>query len=83
VVDEERGLVMSAAFIDHEGRLRDYKLTDGRPGRTAYYRPNTLYLLETFKIKRGKIEQVEAVFTSVPYRMPSPWVAAGFVLGEK
>jgi hypothetical protein len=74
VIDEERGLIMTAAFIDHAGTVGDYKLTDGRTASSALFRrPHTYCLLETFKIRNAKIEQVEAVFTSVPYRMPSPW----------
>lgn len=74
VVDEARGLVMAAAFIDHSGRLGDYHLTDGTPNTPVYRRPHSFCLLETFKIRNGKIARVEAVFTSVPYRMPSPWL---------
>ena len=78
LVDEERGLVMSGAFIDHSGALGEYKLKDGTTAKSGYRRPHSFALLETFKIKDGKIQQVEAVFTSVPYRMPSPWVNGGF-----
>ena len=74
VLDEARGLIMAAGFIDHAGLFGDYKLTDGRTAKNALFRhPHTYCLLETFKIQGGKIQQVEAVFTSVPYRMPSPW----------
>jgi hypothetical protein len=74
VVDEERGLVMAAGFIDHAGRLGEYTLTDGRVVQSTIFRhPHSYCLLETFKIRGGKIQQVEAVFTTVPYRMPSPW----------
>jgi hypothetical protein len=31
-------------------------------------------LLEAFKIRAGKIQQIEAVFITVPYNMPSPWM---------
>ena len=74
LVDEEKGLVMAAGFIDHSRRLGEYRLTDGTPNTPVYRRPHSFCLLETFKIRGGKIERVEAVFTSVPYRMPSPWV---------
>jgi hypothetical protein len=30
--------------------------------------------METFKIVDGKIRHAEAVFITVPYYMPSPWV---------
>ncbi len=75
LVDETRGLVLAAAFIDHSGRLGDYHLTDGTPNTSVYRRPHSFCLLETFKIRDGKITHVETVFTSVPYRMPSPWLS--------
>lgn len=75
VVDEERGLVMASAFIDHSGRLNTYKLTDGRPATSMFHRPHSYYLLETFRIRAGRIQSIEAVFTTVPYGMPSPWSA--------
>jgi hypothetical protein len=78
VIDEERGLIMAGGFIDHSGRLTEYRLTDGRRVKANIRHPNSLCLLETFRIKAGRIQQVEAVFTAVPYRMPSPWVGAGF-----
>jgi hypothetical protein len=73
LVDEERGLVLASAFIDHAGRLGTYKLTDGTVLESPVRRPHTFYLMELFKIKDGKIHQIEAVFMTVPYHMPSPW----------
>jgi hypothetical protein len=73
LVDEERGIVLAAGFIDHEGRLGDFKLTNGETKTSMFRRPHSFVLLEAFKIKAGKIEQVEAVFLTVPYNMPSPW----------
>lgn len=75
VVDEERGIVLAAGFIDHEGRLGEYTLTDGTKRTSNYRRPHTYVLFEAFRIKGGKIQQVEAVFITVPYNMPSPWVS--------
>ena len=75
LVDEERGLVFASAFIDHAGQLTTYKLADGTLAESPVRRPHTYYLMELFKIKDGKIQQVEAVFTTVPYHMPSPWDA--------
>lgn len=73
LVDEERGLVLASAFIDHAGRVGRYTLTDGRVVESPLRRPHTFYLIELFKIRDGKILQIEAAFTTVPYRMPSPW----------
>lgn len=73
VVDEERGIVLAGGFIDHEGRLGEFKLTDGSTRTSIFRRPHSFVLLEAFKIKGGRIEQVEAVFLTVPYNMPSVW----------
>jgi hypothetical protein len=73
MADEERGIVLAAGFIDHEGRVGEFLLTDGTKKTSMIRRPHSFVLLEAFKIKGGKIEQVEAVFITVPYNMPSAW----------
>jgi hypothetical protein len=73
LIDEERGLVLAAAFIDHRGRLGRYTLTDGAEAESPVRRPHSFYVLELFKIKGGAIERIEANFITVPYHMPSPW----------
>jgi hypothetical protein len=75
LVDEERGLVLAYAFIDHSGRLDTYQLTDGRTVKSPVRRPHSFYLAELFKIDDGMIMQIEANFITVPYWMPSPWDA--------
>jgi hypothetical protein len=75
LVDEERGLVLAYAFIDHCGKLGDYTLTDGTQVVSPIRRPHTFYLAELFKLRNGAIEQIEANFIGVPYHMPSPWDA--------
>lgn len=73
LVDEERGLVLSAGFIDKTGRLGEFRLTDGTVAKPLLHRPHSFYLLELFKLKDGSIEQIESNFLTVPYNMPSPW----------
>jgi hypothetical protein len=73
LVDEERGIVLAMGFIDHSGALKEYRLTDGTPVKSPLTRPHSFYLFEAFKIRDGAIEQIEAVFMTVPYNMPSPW----------
>lgn len=73
VIDEVRGIVMARAFIDHKGRMDRYKLADGTEGRSPYREPQTWSMLETFKMKKGEITHIEAVFVQVPYYMQSPW----------
>jgi len=73
LVDEERGLVLAAGFIDHTGRTGDFKLTDGSTEHAPVRRPHSFCYLELFKIASGRIRQVESIFITVPYNMPSPW----------
>ncbi|HTQ35877.1 MAG TPA: hypothetical protein VMH77_02475 [Steroidobacteraceae bacterium] len=73
VVDEERGIVLAGGFIDHEGRVGDFKLTDGSTRTSIFRRPHSFVFLEAFRINTGRIQQVESVFTTVPYNMPSVW----------
>jgi len=76
LVDEERGIVMSRAYIDHKGVLDTYKLTDGTQKRSIFREPHTWSLLEMFKIKNGMITGVEATFIAAPYYIRSPWTGA-------
>lgn len=73
LVDTERGIVLAHGFIDHCGIIGDYELTDGTKVSSPIRRPHSYYLAEAFKIADGAIEQIEAVFLTVPYNMPSPW----------
>ena len=74
LVDEEKGLVLAAGFIDHAGRLVSYTTTDGVKHDSPMKSPHSFCLLEMFKIIDGKIRHAESVFITVPYNMPSPWV---------
>jgi hypothetical protein len=73
LVDELRGIVLAHGFIDHSGKLGAYELTDGTRVTSPIRRPHSYCLAEAFKIRGGAIQQIEAVFHTVPYRMPSPW----------
>ena len=43
--------------------------------KTALKWPNSITLLEAFRVRDGKIHRIEAVFTYVPYFMHNPWAA--------
>jgi hypothetical protein len=73
LIDEERGIVVASGFFDHANTFDKYQLTDGREMKTVLKWPNTITLLEAFKIRKGEISRIEAVFTYVPYFMPSPF----------
>ena len=75
LVDEKKGLVLAAGFIDHSGRVTDVTWTDGSRHKSIFTFPHSFVLLELFKIVDGKIAGVEAVFVTVPYNMISPWIA--------
>ena len=69
LVDEERGVVVGSGFFDHANEWDRYLLTDGREMMTALKWPNSISLLEAFRIRNGEIQRIEATFTYVPYFM--------------
>lgn len=73
LIDEERGVVVATGFFDHANTFDTYQTTDGKTMKTALKWPNSITLMEAFKIRDGKIFRVEAIFTYVPYAMHSPW----------
>jgi len=75
IVDVERGVVVASGFFDHANTFDRYTLTDGREMRTVLKWPNSISLLEAFKVRDGKIYRIEAVFTYVPYFMHSPFTS--------
>jgi hypothetical protein len=76
IIDVERGIVVASGFFDHANYFDSYKLTNGATMRTAMKWPNSISLLEAFRIRDGKIHRIEAVFTYVPYFMHNPWAGA-------
>jgi len=73
LIDEERGVVVATGFFDHANTFDSYQTTDGKTMKTALKWPNSITLMEAFKIRDGKIYRIEAIFTYVPYFMHSPW----------
>lgn len=71
IVDVERGLVMAFGFFDHDAAVREYPLPDGSMTPNILTYPQTIHISELFEIRDGKIDQIEAVINSVPYRMKS------------
>lgn len=73
IIDEERGVAVGRGFFDHANEFDRYKLTDGREMKTALKWPNSITLLEAFRIRNAEISRIEAVFTYVPYFMQNPF----------
>ena len=76
VVDRTKGLAFGWAYFDHNGtpakmsRTLDHQLVDVAP---TFRQPFSFYIAEVFKVMDGKIRQIEAVLTPVPYQMESGW----------
>jgi hypothetical protein len=76
VVDRTKGLAFGWGYFDHNGsaakfsRTLDHQLVDVP---ATFRQPITFYIAEVFKVVDGKIRQIEAVLTSVPYGMESTW----------
>jgi len=74
LVDEEHQIVVATGYIDHAARWQTYQTTDGKTRKSPFSSPNSLGLMEMFKIRHGRIYRIEAVFTMLPYYMTSQWL---------
>jgi len=74
-VDEARGLVYTMLSFDHAGKIKSVKMTDGSTMTVPppFDTPYSFLMAEVFKVRGGKIAQVEAVLITTPYAMPSGW----------
>ena len=76
IVDRTKGLAFGWGYFDHDGTHAKFSRTlDHTPADVAptFRQPITFYIAEVFKIDEGKIRQIEAVLTTVPFRMESGW----------
>ena len=63
-------------YFDHDGSVAKMSNTfDGKPVDISptFRQPFSFIISEIFKIKDGKIRQIEAVLTTVPFGMESGW----------
>jgi hypothetical protein len=73
LVDEEKGIVMARAFLDHNAVVQTIKLTDGTQIRAGFRTPNSFVMLEMFKFRNGKLYRAEVVHADTNYHASSPW----------
>jgi hypothetical protein len=76
VVDRTKGLAFGWGYFDHDGTHAKFSRTlDHQEADVAatFRQPITFYIAEVFKVSDGKIRQIEAVLTTVPFRMESGW----------
>jgi hypothetical protein len=74
IVDRERGVVVAFGFFDHSGTVSEILLTNGTKINAPLRSPTTFMFAEAFQIEKertgaGRIDQVEAVMASAPYKM--------------
>jgi hypothetical protein len=77
VVDRTKGLAFGWGYFDHNGTVATFTNTPD-PKKInnvsgSFRQPITFYIAEVFKVMDGKIRQIEAVLTTVPYAMESGW----------
>jgi hypothetical protein len=76
IVDRTKGLAFAWGYFDHNGTHAKFSRTlDHKPADVAptFRQPVTFYIAEVFKVVDGKIRQIEAVLTTVPFQMESGW----------
>ena len=80
VVDEDRGLVMAVALVDHGPPADAPKKKKKKPKQpvvpAAPMTPSTELLGAIFKMSEGKITRIETLEQPVPYGMASLWPQA-------
>jgi hypothetical protein len=75
IVDEQKGLVFSFPMFQHRGVVRSIKI-QGVPGVDTIPMnggTSNLQAGEIFKIRAGKIHEIEAMGVSLPYGTKSGW----------
>lgn len=73
VIDVDRGVVVSFPLLDHAGTVHEARLTDGHTVPIDLRQPYTWQCMEMFKMRAGRIAQIEVVLNKVPYGMASSW----------
>jgi hypothetical protein len=75
VVDEERGLALGLVFFDHPGTVKEVEVPGMGVIQLAPFtqKPSTAVIAELFKIKGGKICDIEAVLEFLPYGIRPGW----------
>ena len=80
VVDPVTGLAFGWGYFDHNGSVPKFTNRIGGPPvdvAPMFRQPFSFYIAEVFKVVDGRIRQIEAVLTTVPYQMESGWGGKG------
>ena len=79
VVDEEKGLVITFVMFNHRGGFRDLPIkgVEGVTSLPLGGASSSMQMAEMFKIRGGRIHEVEAIGFALPYGAKSGWEAYG------
>jgi hypothetical protein len=75
VVDRSRGVVMAFAVFEHDGYLKEIDVPGvGKvPVFASALHPFSVVIAETFEVKEGRIREIEAYMTTLPYGSGTGW----------
>ena len=74
LIDEERGLVMAMAMVDHTGAVTSLQTETGTVALPSnLLTPSTDMTAAVFLVKAGRISRIEALERPVPYGMTTGW----------
>jgi len=75
VVDRSRGVVMSFVTFQHEGNVKSAQVpgVGEVPMFASALHPFAVVIAETFEIKNGRIREIEADMTKLPYGAGTGW----------
>ncbi|MGH8149073.1 MAG: hypothetical protein ACRETB_03705 [Steroidobacteraceae bacterium] len=75
IVDRSRGVVMSFVMFQHEGNVKEVDVpgVGEVPMFPSALHPFAVVIAETFEIKHGKIREIEADMTKLPYGAGTGW----------
>ena len=73
--EEERGLVLCNAMFMHAGNILEAEIPGRGKVKTPFFalKPSSVQVSELFKIKNGKIQEIEVVGTTFPYGIKTGW----------
>ena len=77
IVDEERGTTWGMYCFNHRGVL-NVQLRDGKTVPSYAPTPETIVIAEVFKIKKGRIRDIVAIGTRVPFGLGDGWAGPLF-----
>jgi hypothetical protein len=84
VLDTEHGVALAFIFFDHAaGNTRTFQTPDGKTVTAGPTTPWTWEMAEAFKVEKGQIRRIQAIFHRCPYGMNSGWSTWADAMSDK